>query len=132
MSKPSDPCEHCGHEDLLRLKFPTNPDFGVIAVWCQNCGSLRTRDGATTVPAGVSALEELARRGWEISIDLAADQPNAPTVCVNAKRRYPGGVRRRVFGRDKDFNAAVAIAVGRCEQSERSEQRASSRKRGGS
>lgn len=50
MSKPSDPCEHCGHEDLERLKFPAVPTFGVIAVWCPNCGSLRTRDGGTIVP----------------------------------------------------------------------------------
>ena len=50
MSKPSDPCEHCGHDDLLRIKFSEAPGFGVIAVWCPACGSLRTRDDGTTVP----------------------------------------------------------------------------------
>lgn len=68
----------------------------------------------------MSGLGGLLQRGWKISIDLAADHPDGPTVCVTATRRF---VRRRrlVFGRDKDFDAAVTIAVRRCVSAERNE-----------
>ncbi len=66
----------------------------------------------------MSAVEAIVRRGWKISIDLAANDPYPPTVCVTATRLFLGR-EKFVIGRDKDFDTAVNEAMREADSTER-------------